>query len=315
MVMDLNSLPEEVLFYSNDQFYKFIESCLGVDEMNLLKLQSIKNIRTLIKVPDIFSVLGIKCKELVDLKNRLCFIDDDDNNLIIKAGIKTSFDDLITTLKEKNSKYLKGTKNSKSSSSSSTTNPPISNTSSLNTTSSNVIDLSLISTPTTALNLIPINDYINVISDSIEKYSINTFENIVLKHNNDYVIHLNQLDTCINGHIKCGCNSTIKLVFRLHTKSFQLSQYFKHIKNSRCVMMKKKRQESNKSSNSSHNVMQNNIFSNIEDENIIDEKSMDDLNENSQITTNTSISSDSYSFRKKRSTSSSLDSTKKNKTS
>ncbi len=107
--MDLSSLPDEVLLYSNDQFYKFIEDCLGVDEMNLLKLQSIKSIRTLIKVPDIFSILSIKCKEIVDLKNRLCFIDDDNNNIIIKAGIKTSFDDLIITLKDKNNKYLRGT--------------------------------------------------------------------------------------------------------------------------------------------------------------------------------------------------------------
>ena len=57
--MNLNNLPHEVLFYSNDQFYQFIENCLGVDEMNLLKVQSIKNIRTLIKIPDIFSALTI----------------------------------------------------------------------------------------------------------------------------------------------------------------------------------------------------------------------------------------------------------------
>jgi hypothetical protein len=328
MVTDLNSLSNEVLFYVNDQFYKFIENCLGVDEMNLLKVQSIKNIRTLIKVPDIFSVLSFKNKELLDLKNRLCFIDDDDNNnIIVKAGIKTSFDDLITTLKEKNNKYSKGRKNSKLSSSSSsttndpisnassssTTNDPISNASSLNTTNPNVSDSSVISTPTTVPNLMSINDYIQVICDSIDKYLINTFQNIILKHNNDYVIHLKQLDIGINGHIKCGCDSIVKLAFRLHTKSFQLSSYFKHIKNSRCVMMKKKRQETNKSSNSSNNVLQNDIFSDIEDEIIIDEENMDDSNENSQITTNTSISNDSSSFRKKRSISSS-NTTKKTRT-
>ena len=58
--MNLNSLPDKILFYSNDQFYKFIESYLGINEMNLLKLQSIKSIRTLIKVPDIFSVLTME---------------------------------------------------------------------------------------------------------------------------------------------------------------------------------------------------------------------------------------------------------------
>jgi hypothetical protein len=309
--MDLNSLPDEVLLYSNDQFYKFIENCLGVDESNLLKLQSIKNTRTLLKVPDIFAAFSVKCKELVVLKNRLCFIDDDnDNNIIIKAGVKTSFDDLITLLNEKNNKYLKGMKKSKLSSSTSTTNHSISNTPSLNTTSSSVIDLSLIPTPTIPLNSTSINDYIHIINDSIEKYSINTFKNIILKHNNDYVIHLNPSDKHINGHIKCGCNSTIKIAFRLQTKSFQLSPYFKHIKNSRCSMMKKKRQESIKSSNSSHNIVQNSIYSDVEDENILDEESIDDFNGNSQITINTTISNDSSSIRKKRPMSS-LDSTKK----
>jgi hypothetical protein len=317
MAIDLNSLSDEVLLYSNEQFYKFIENCLGIDEMNLLKLQLIKNVRTLLKVPDIFSVLTIKCKELLDLKSRLCFIDDDnENNMIIKAGVKTNFDDLITALKEKNSKYLKRTKNSKLSSSSLTTNTRISTTPSLNTSSSNVIDLSLTSTSTTELTLMSINDYIQVISDSIEKYSMNNFENIILKHNNDYVIHLNQLDTSVNGYIKCNCNSKIKLAFRSHTKSFQLSQYYKHIKASRCSMMKKKRQESNKTNSISHNIMQNNNFPFIEDENIIKEEIMNALNENSQITTNTSISNDSYVFRKRAlssSSSSSLDSTKKQK--
>ena len=38
---------------------------------------------------------------------------------------------------------------------------------------------------------------------------------------------------------------------------------------------------------------------NTEDENIIDKESMDDLNENSQMTSNTSVSNDS-SFRRKK---------------
>lgn len=313
MAMDLSSLPDEVLFYSNDQFFKFIENYLGVDEMNLLKLQSIKNIRTLINVPDIFSVLSMKCKELLDLKNRLCFIDDDNNNFIIKAGIKTSFDDLIIKLKEKNNKYLKRRRNSKSSTLSSTTNNPVTNTSLLNTTSSNAMDLSQTLTSTPLPNSLSINDYIHVISDSIEKYSINTFKNIILKHNSDYVIHLSQLDTGINGFIKCGCKSTIKLAFRLHTKSFQLSPYFKHIKKSRCAMVKKKRQESNKSNNSSDDILQNDMFSDSENENITEQEIiMDDLNKNSRITTNMSISNDSSSSNRKRQASSS-DSTKKKK--
>ncbi|CAF4740615.1 unnamed protein product [Rotaria socialis] len=270
--MNLNTLPGEVLFYSNDQFYQFIENCLGVDQMNLLKVQSIKNIRTLIKIPDIFSALTIKCKELADLKSRLCFVDEDNNSIIIKVGVKMDFDNLIAILKEKDYKYLKGTKKSKSSSSS-TTNSLVSNTFVLNTTNSNIIDSPLISIPTTAINLMSVNDYIQVIANSIEKYSINTFQNIILKHDDACMIHLNQSGTCIDGYIKCHCKSAIKLPFRLNTKSFQLSHYFKHLKHSLCSMMKKKRQELKKNSNLSHNINQNNILPSLDDEINFDEDS------------------------------------------
>ncbi|CAF1363449.1 unnamed protein product [Rotaria sordida] len=233
MNIDLNNLPDEVLFYSNDQFYKFIEDCLGVDEMKLLKLQSIKNIRTLLNVPDVFAIFSINCKELADLKNNICFIDDDnDKNAIVKSGIKAGIDYLITILKEKNNKYIKRKKNSKPSPSllSSTTNRSNSNTPLSNTSVSDFIDSSLTSTPTATPNLMPINDYIDLISNSIEKFSINTFKNVILNNNDDYVICLTLLHTNINGHIKCGCKTTIKLCFRPNRNSFQLSSYFKHLK-------------------------------------------------------------------------------------
>ncbi|CAM4815916.1 unnamed protein product [Rotaria magnacalcarata] len=94
MNIDLNNLPDEVLFYSNEQFYNFIEQCLGHDEMELIKLQSIKNIRTLINVPDVLGVLNIKCKELVELKNRICFTNEDSHQFIVKPGIKAGIDDM-----------------------------------------------------------------------------------------------------------------------------------------------------------------------------------------------------------------------------
>ncbi|CAF4984696.1 unnamed protein product [Rotaria magnacalcarata] len=195
--MDLNNLSDEVLFYSNDEFYKFIENCLGVDEMKLLQLQSIKNIRTLLNVPDVFAIFSVNCKELVDLKNSICFVDEDNNkNIIIKSGIKAGIDNLITTLQEKNNKYIKRTKNSKPSSPlSSTTNHPNSNTSLSNTLISDSIDSSLTSTRTTAPNLMPINDYVDLISNSIENFCINTFANIILKNNDDYAIFLTLLHT------------------------------------------------------------------------------------------------------------------------
>ncbi len=312
MTIDLNNLPDEVLFYSNDQFYKFIENCLGVDEMNLLKLQSIKNMRTLLNVPDVFDVFSVNCKELVDLKNSICFVDEDNNNnIIVKSGIKAGINDLIITLKEKNSKYIKRTKNFQSSTSSlsSTTNHPNSNTQSSNTSIFDSVDASLTSTPTTASNLMSINDYIDLISNSIENFSINTFKNIILKNNDDYSIRLTLLHANIDGHIKCGCDTTVKLVFRPNAKSFQLSSYFKHLKKSHCSMIKKKKQvlieNLRKNNGSSDDLLQNNNCSDMNDGNDYEEESLDDYNGSSRITTNTSTSNNSRSFSEKRTTSSS----------
>ena len=243
MIIDLNNLPDEVLFYSNDQFYKFIEDCLSADEMKLLKLQRIKNTRTLLNVPVVFAIFSFNCKELGDLKNNIGFIDDDnDKNIVVKSGIKAGIDYLITTLKEKNNKYIKRKKHSKSSPSllSSTTSHSNSNTPLLNISILDSIDSSLTSTPIATPNLMPINDYIDLISNSIENFSSNTFKNIILNNKDDYVICLTLLHTNINGYIKCGCKTTIKLCFRPNRNSFQLSSYFKRLKGSHCSMIKKR---------------------------------------------------------------------------
>ncbi|CAF3796844.1 unnamed protein product [Rotaria sp. Silwood1] len=270
-------------------------------------MQSIKNIRALLNVPDVFAILSVNCKELVGLRNSICFVDEDNNNIIIKSGIKAGMNSLITTLQEKNSKYIKQTKNSKSSSSSSsltyTINHLHSNTSLSNAPLSDSIDSSLTSTPTTALNLMPINHYIDAISDGIEKFSINTFKNVILKKNDDYFISISSLDSNINGQIKCGCNTIVKLIFRQNRNSFQLSSYFKHLKNTRCSMIKKKKQLSiedlKKKNNSLDDLLKNDDFHDMNDGNDYDEERLNDDNDSSQITTNTSISCN-YSDSKKR---------------
>jgi hypothetical protein len=179
----------------------------------------------------------------------------------------------------------------------------------LNTTSFDSIDPSLTSTPTTATNLKPMNDYLQWISGSIEKFSVNTFENIILKNNSDYVIHLTLADTNVDGYIKCDCKTNIKIGFRLGTNTFQLSPFFKHLKNSQCLTMKKKKQSlikiSNRIINSSDNLLQHKDNFNIDDDNDYDSEGFNNINDSFQIATNNPISIDSNSFREKRLSSSS----------
>jgi hypothetical protein len=304
MTIDLNNLSDEVLFYSNDQFYKFIEENIGVDEMMLIKLQSIKSSRTLINVPDVLAILSFKCKEIVELKNRICFIDeDDDKNFVVKSGIKTNIIDLITALKEKNNKHIKRKKNSKSSSPK--LNDLQSNTSSSNVSSLDSNESQLTPVLSTAPTFMSTNHYIQLISDSIEKFSLHTFENIILKNNIDYVICLTILGAEINGCIKCGCNTTIKISFRSKSKSFQLSAYLKHLINTRCCMIKRKKQGLDKvhgiMNKLSDTILQDNDCSNIDDVNDFDEEDLINQNDSSQTTTNISTRSSSNSSGNKRS--------------
>ena len=73
MLIDLNNLSDDVLSYCNDRLYTFIEENLGVDEMMLIKMQSINNVRTLINVPDIMALLCFNSKEIIEFKSRICF--------------------------------------------------------------------------------------------------------------------------------------------------------------------------------------------------------------------------------------------------
>ncbi|CAF4035091.1 unnamed protein product [Rotaria magnacalcarata] len=133
MPVDLNNLPDDILSYRNNCLYKFIEENFGTDEMMLIKMQSINNISTLITVPDIMAFLNFNCKEIIELKNRICFIGDDNNQFMVKSGIQTNINNLISALKEKRKKQMKRTKPSKPSSQSSTQlDSDQSNTSSLN---------------------------------------------------------------------------------------------------------------------------------------------------------------------------------------
>jgi hypothetical protein len=101
MSIDLSNISDDVLSYSNDHLYTFIEESLGTDEMMLIKIQSINNVRALLNVPDLMGFLSFNSKEIVALKQRICFIDEDNERFMVKAGIKTNIDDLVLALKEK----------------------------------------------------------------------------------------------------------------------------------------------------------------------------------------------------------------------
>jgi hypothetical protein len=148
------------------------------------------------------------------------------------------------------------------------------------------------------------NNYVQLISDSIEKFSLHTFENIILKNSIDYVICLTTLGAEINGCIKCDCNTTIKIGFRSKSNSFQLSAYFKHLINTRCSMIKKKKQGLDKVPgiiNKLSDTISHDDGSNIDDINDFDEEDLSSQNDSPRTTTNISTRSSTNSSENKRS--------------
>jgi hypothetical protein len=222
--VDLNNLSDEVLLYSNDRFYQFVEKCLGPDELVLVKLQAIKSTRALINVPDILAVLDLDCPELNDIKKRICFVTES-NELVLKAGVKCAIEDFTNTLKAKNDEYLQRTKKTKKASQVVQSNQTVPQ-----------INASTSITPVSAV------DPTQSISDSIEKYSKTILSDIILSNNIDYSIQLTQLNTSVDAKIKCNCGVIVKINHRPDRNAFQLSPYFKHLKTIRCSMMKKKRE-------------------------------------------------------------------------
>ena len=106
MSFDLNNLPSEVLLYSNEEFFTFIETCLGVDELELMTIQGIKDTRALIHILNIFSIIYLDCDEVDNIKKCICF-DMKNKAFVSKEGIKCGIQDLTGALRRKENEYLK----------------------------------------------------------------------------------------------------------------------------------------------------------------------------------------------------------------
>ena len=241
---DLDNLPDEVLFYKNNDFFRFVETCLGSDELELIKVQGIKNTRGLVHIHDVLTVIDLDCDEINELKKRICF-HTKNNGFVIKEGFKCGVQDFIHLLKTKSTDYLKRSKKFKSSSkflSQNTFNPIISSADTHNQSSS-ILPLTTALTTVITLDSTSSIVYEKWISDSIDNYCKKEFDNIILLNNVDYTIKFTQSAVDTHTQIKCNCGSIITLNYRPEKSSFQLSAFYKHVKHSHCLMMKTKKND------------------------------------------------------------------------
>lgn len=72
---------------------------------------------------------------------------------------------------------------------------------------------SIQSSTETAKSSVTNDQHFQNIAIAIERFSRNTFNEIILRNNIDYSIFIDSSDLVINGHIKCGCHVSIQNYF------------------------------------------------------------------------------------------------------
>ena len=94
-----SSFPDDLLSYSENRFFEFVKDFVGDIEAEILRIQCIRNVRTLLHVDDVFSLFDVSCKETFALKQISCFINDD-LTYIVRPGIKSNMEYFIDSLRK-----------------------------------------------------------------------------------------------------------------------------------------------------------------------------------------------------------------------
>ena len=242
MSYDLNNLPNEVLFYSNEQLFQFIETRRGIEELELMKTQGIKNTTALLHITDIISIIDLDRDAINNIKKRIRF-DAKNKGFVTKERVQCGIQDLITALKRKNMEYLK-----RSNRITSLSQLPLRSISNSLTSSEYDSSRLLRPTPTTISSNATtyyasssLTEYEKSILNSIDKFCMKTFNNVSLVNKIDYTILLTHSpeDTC--RPITCRWSPMLKIIHRQATSSLHLSAFYIHICESNCLMTKSKR--------------------------------------------------------------------------
>jgi hypothetical protein len=96
---DLLPFLDKLPSYTDEVFYNFVKDFVGVIEGEILEIQRIKNVRILLQIPDVFSFFQINNKDILNLKERACFIADD-SSYIVRPGIRSNIEQFIELLKD-----------------------------------------------------------------------------------------------------------------------------------------------------------------------------------------------------------------------
>ncbi|CAF0898057.1 unnamed protein product, partial [Didymodactylos carnosus] len=101
MDVDLfDDIPCDLLSITNETFFQLTQQLAGDIEADILKVQGINNIHSLLRAKDLFLIFQLDCDELNNLKTRAC-LKLKTGEYIIRPGIKQNLDYCISLFKNK----------------------------------------------------------------------------------------------------------------------------------------------------------------------------------------------------------------------
>ncbi|CAF1432575.1 unnamed protein product [Didymodactylos carnosus] len=117
---------------------------------------------------------------------------------------------------------------------------------------------SLTTTPSITMvtsKCLTVNDHITFIKEYIEKHSRKIFDSMILKEGKHYRLTVTLSDNTFEARIKCQCDGTLNLPLRVDKTTFILSNYYKHLGDTNCSMVKRiMRDEKKVVDNTSNNI-------------------------------------------------------------
>jgi hypothetical protein len=264
-------LPNDILSYTDTQFYDVVKQIVGDNAANLLEFLGIRSAHSLLLIPDVFAILDINCAALKPLKEKLCLISDDDT-YIVKPGIKSLMNYFCDLIIKKHDEELKPSSKRKAMSNSLiptiTTTAPTTNTIRLHhqQQSSSVTPTSTVIAPRTSL--LDENYHRKFIINSVNSWCKKYSSSLSLVEGVNYHLTLTVSNTNETARIKCSCGGKVSLV--KIRKNFQMSNFYKHLVSASCSTINKKKtvnvlgdkdKDKNSLSDNSNSVPHNGISS------------------------------------------------------
>ncbi|CAF3331205.1 unnamed protein product [Rotaria sp. Silwood2] len=244
--LNTSRLPHDVLSYTDQDFYNFVEMFLGKLHARLLSYLHINSVPCFLLTENPCSIfsLDIEDEVLEQLSREIC-IKLKNNQLIVKPGVENSFKCLKDLLLKKIEQDMKRTKqNSKQQT------VTLGNTTSTQSFSiSSSMSMSPPSLLTSSCSALTIDEHRQYLLNCIRLWCLDNkanlqFNELELKEDTDFTFIFSNINNFLEVSVKCKCGSNINL--GKNAEKFQLSNYYKHLKDTKCSHMnilKKKEQE------------------------------------------------------------------------